>query len=168
MIGISLDLGGPAQVALYQNAVGTRPSRHRSCKKQRLARQKLLGLPNIRDDGFLSAASCMPSSPPAPATPPSVSGTSGDSPDRPIRAALGELVLHILLEIVRLGELSRLRQYAGPRAVKSSSDRVQVQLLTKSALSVASVAIGQSLDLVLRHQFWSRAPAGSRAADTPC
>ena len=104
MIGVALDLGRPALVALDQQPGGDAAERHRGGEEQRLARDDVLGLPHVGDDQLVGLA-----------------GAAGDAGQRqrrahqlqeaaaadrvvPLRGVGRELAVEELLELGRLGD----------------------------------------------------------------
>ena len=58
MIGVAFDLRRAALVALDQEADAGPGKRHRRRVEERLARNQLLGLPDVRNDALRSAGAC--------------------------------------------------------------------------------------------------------------
>ena len=82
VIGVALDLGGPAFVALDQQAHARAGKRHRGGVEERLTGDELLGLPARTARALRSAGACRHSRRRGPATPTSASGSRGGRRDR--------------------------------------------------------------------------------------
>ena len=131
MIGIAFDLGRAAFVALDQQArCATPPSVIAVAKNSGLPGDLLFGLTHVGNDQLVGLRPCTPRRRRrAPATRSSASGTAAADRVDPLGRVLGKLAVEVLLELGRLGDASRLRQYCLPsRPAQPRADRGRCQV----------------------------------------
>ena len=127
MIGIALDLGRPSFVVLDQQADAGAGKRHRRGEEQRLARDELLGLPDVRHDQLVRLARAGAHAGQRQRGAHQLQEAAAADRIEPLRRVLRELAVEEFLELGRLGErFEAAPVLAAARAVEPRAERLDV------------------------------------------